>query len=184
MRGYFIRITPLDDAEVGLHGMVAIIENELGCEKYVVSREVASRVHFHALIYTAFSPERVRYRLKGILECQLYISGKDIQDKVSCIAYTIKDGSYVQKGIDVCTWLQAKQKTHKKVTFDDVLKTISNKYRTSGNDDQLLEDIRQLYIDFHRRMYKHHIRGLYDTIKITHDSRYWKQVKNEIMGLW
>lgn len=184
MRGYFIRITPDDASNTTLLDIKELFDLHLESTQYVISMEIASRLHFHALLYSSYSPERLRYRIKSVLDCQLYISGKDIQDKVSCIAYTIKDGSYVHRGIDVWTWMQAKQKTHKKVSFEDAVKVISQNYAVSKDDDKLLDEIRQVYIDYNRRMYKHHIRGLYDTIKIANDRNYWERTKKEILGLW
>lgn len=182
MKGLFIRITP--DDESTLEDIKTIIEDATLPDAYVLSREVASSVHYHLLVYTPFSPERVRYRIKGSLSCQIYISGKDIQDKVKAIAYTIKDGHYVHKGLNVQEWLMAKQKTHKKITFEDAISTIEASYIKDRNDEVLVQEIIQLHIDFKKKIYRNHLKGWYETIRIRADNGYRDKVVKEILGYW
>lgn len=182
MKGLFIRITP--DDESTLDDMKAIIEEATMPDSYVLSREVASSVHYHLLVYTPFSSERVRYRIKGSISCQIYISGKDIQDKVKAIAYTIKDGHYVHKGLNIQEWMMAKQKTHKKITFEDAISTIETNYARLRNDEALVQEIIQVHIDFKKKMYRNHLKGWYDTIRIGVDDTYRNRVVKEILGYW
>lgn len=183
MRGYFIRITP-DDATMTLTAMVDYLDLTLECKEYVVSREEASRVHFHLLLYVPFSAERLRYRIKSCIEGQVYISGKDIQDKVKCIAYTIKDGCYKQKGISFVDWMQAKQVTKKKIKFEDSLKAIEVAYAHTRDEETLLRDLMDLHIKHGRKIYKHHIKSWFESIKIKTDSSYKEKVIKEILGYW
>lgn len=183
MRGYFIRITP-DDANMTLYDMKDFLDLTLECQQYVVSREEASRVHFHVLLYVPLSAERLRYRIKSCIEGQVYISGKDIQDKVRCIAYTMKDGLYKFKGIDVAEYLRAKQISHKKKKFDDCLRIIEQNYSRSHADEALIDELIQLHCDFKRRIYRHHLKALFESVKIEFDEGYRERVKKEILGYW
>lgn len=183
MRGYFIRITP-DDANMTLLDMKDFLDLTLECQRYVVSREEATRVHFHILLYVPFSAERLRYRIKSSIEGQVYISGKDIQDKVRCIAYTIKDGQYKMKDIDIFEFMKAKQVSHRKVKFDDAVKIITQNYSRSRNDEALVDELIQVHIDYGRKLYRQHLKAFYETIKATVNEQYRIKIRNEILGNW
>lgn len=182
MRGYFIRLTP--DDEISLDDIVRLIEGALLPESYVISREEASRIHFHILVYTDFSPERLRYRIKALLATQVYISGKDIVDKVRTIAYTIKDGNYRTKGIDPFEWLEAKRISHKKEKFEDALKVIEGNYGRTGNADALVRELITLHLDFNKKIYKQHLKAHFETIKIKKDLDFRERFIKDILGIW
>lgn len=161
----FLRLTPYKSST--LDDVVEIIDSF--SSTYVVSYEEASRPHYHIYMDTKYSPERLRYQLKSKLSMQVYISGKDVQDKVRAIAYTIKDGNYRMKNIDVNTFLMAKQQSKPKESFDTELKVISE----GGMDtDDLVEAIVNLYIKYNRKMYIQHIQALVRTIQSRNNDTY------------
>lgn len=173
-RQYFARFTPSKEA-VSLDDIVPILE-ELS-NSYVVSYEEASRPHFHFYMESDFSPERLRYRLKSRLTGQIYISGKDVEDKVRTIAYTIKDGNYRLKNIDVNTFLMAKQQSHPKETFDKEIKEL---YEGTYETEDLVDKIVDLYIKYNRKIYIQHIQSLVRTIQARNNERYRKSLVRRI----
>lgn len=175
MTEYFIRLTPtsscsLDDAETLLR--------EINVDIYVVSYEEASRPHFHAYIKSSYSPERLRYRLKSHFTGQVYISGKEVIDKVKAIAYTIKDGKYRYSNIDVNTLLMAESISKPKFNFDQELKTIAD---SDASIEKIVDDIIDLYIKGNRKIYFQHIQGIVRTIQAKRCSSYRYELRNKIL---
>lgn len=178
MRELFIRVTP-EDEDIGLDNVKNILVECLESLKYVISREEASRIHYHMYVVTSFNPERVRYRIKSSIHCQVYISGKDVIDKVKTIAYTIKDGSYLHRGIDVNELLMAQSLSHKKITFDAEIQRI--KEDKNLDDEQLVSQVIDTYVKFNRKIYNQHIVALIKGIKLERDMKYAERVKKEIL---
>lgn len=177
MNEYFIRLTPgvgfsfsLDDAETLLQ--------TASITSYVVSYEEASRPHFHAYIKSAYSPERLRYRLKSLFTGQVYISGKEVVDKVQTIAYTIKDGNYRHKDLDVNTLLMAQQRSFPKFKFDDELKKILDSDLT---DEKLVDSVIDLYVKAKRKIYVQHIQAIVRNYKAQKSSSYRRDLANKIL---
>lgn len=183
MSSYFCRYTPRKPEETTLDDMEAFIR-EL-TDEFVISYEHLPRNdHFHICLWKVKrSPENLRYHLKTHLVGQVYISGKEIEDKVKAIAYTIKDGSYRSSGIDVFTWMSAMRTTHKKVKFDDDVKELTERYDPQlYNDEWLAGGIIEIYRKHNRKIYVQHLRALLQTIKMHKDSNYKLQLIDKIVG--
>lgn len=178
-RSYFARLTPRNPTSLkAVEELVSFYSN-----KYVISQEEATRVHFHICMWCDKGIENLRYHLKSKIDSQIYLSGKDIEDKVSAIAYTIKDGYYVHRGLDVNEFLLANAVTRPKVDFDDTIKRITDDYDPSYVSDQkLLTQIIDTYIQCRRKPYKQHIRALYDSIKISKDQTYKQRLIENILS--
>lgn len=160
----FIRITPhsptsFDDMRDTLR--------HLSIETYCVSFEQASRDHYHAYVRTTRSPENLRYNLKRFLNAQIYISGKQVIDKVRTIAYTIKDGSFIHNNIDINTMLMAQAVSHPKITFDDRIAEIR-----STDPHYITTKVVDAYIEFDRKPYRQHIEALVGYILLKQDPSY------------
>lgn len=178
MPEYFIRLTPhdpaitLEDIEVILHAV--------GATSYVVSLETQPRQHFHAYLETSRSPENLRYQLKSHLNGQVYISGKDVMDKVRTIAYTIKDGNYKYFNLDMATFMMAKATTHKKRKFDDVIKEIIDTDNLSPAN--IVNGIILAHIEFNRKIYPAHIKALLRTIQAKRCDSYRLELVQHIVN--
>lgn len=179
-KGLFIRITPHSEG-LDLEELEEFVKTDLRSERYVISIEHATNTHFHLLVYTPMSPENTRYRIKANYDCNVYISGKEIQDKIKAIAYTIKDGHYVHSGLDIWEWMQAKQLSRPKIKFDEAIKTIKSNYSATHYEEGLVRELVQLHIDTGRRIYRQHLRAWIDTIKIEVDERYRERLIKEIL---
>ena len=160
-RGYFVRITPNDNATFDdIIDMMIHME----IEKYFICYEEAARPHYHLCLWTKRSPENLRYQLKERVNGQVYISGKEIQDKVKAIAYCMKDGNYIEKNIDINTFLLAKTITHKKVKFEEELKQIIDNKDLSIRT--LVKQIVELHIKYNRKIYRQHIKAMIELIRV------------------
>lgn len=175
---YFVRITPRHEGSLQqLETIVSPLAS-----KYVISQETTPRLHFHLCLWANKSIENLRYHLKSHIDGQIYISGKDIDNKIQAIAYTIKDGNYVHRGLDVAEFLLANQVAKPKANFEQLIKDLTNKYEPRTMSDQsLIKSIIQIYIDCHRKPYKQHIRALFDTIKLSKDSAYIDRITEQIL---
>lgn len=170
---YFIRVTPYDTSTLD---DIRNVFEQLNFDSYVLSRELASRVHYHAYIRTTKSAERLRYQLKQRVGGQIYISGKQVEDQVRAIAYTIKDGSYIYKDIDVNTFLKAVQLSKPKTTFDDRIKEIKSRDPTV-----VTRGVVRAYKEFNRKPHLHHIESLVRYILLKNDDTYENVVVNKIL---
>lgn len=177
MPEYFIRITPYD--RVSLDDVENLFKI-LKVERYVVSYEEASRPHYHAFLETSYTAERMRYQIKAHLNGQIYISGKEVQHKVKAIAYTIKDGNFRMKNIDVNEYLMAKSITHQKPNFDKELKEITDKEWTEDQKRQLTEEVLELYVKFNRKIYIQHIQAIVRT-SLSKDKKYRFRLVEKIL---
>lgn len=157
MSSYFIRFTPFDDRVNDLASVTATID-KLEPSKFVVAREQAKREHYHIAVWgVKRSPESLRAFLKKDLEGQIYISGKEIQDKIVAIAYCFKDGDFIHQGLDVNEFLQAHSISKRKVKFDEELAKIEAAYQ--GDDKQFLRDILDLHARTNKKPYLQHIKA-------------------------
>lgn len=172
---YFIRLTPY---KATTFEDIIDVFSAIDIDTYVISYEEASRNHYHAYIISSYSPERLRYQLKSKLSSQVYISGTQVLDKVKTIAYTIKDGNYKHKNIDVNTLLMAESVSKPKFNFDDELKKILDKDITP---DKLVDEIIDLYVQSKRKIYIQHIQAIVRNWKAQKDSSYRKELKNKIL---
>lgn len=175
---YFLRLTPRNPT--CLDAIRNIIDPL--SYKYVISQEETPRVHYHICMWCHKSIENLRYHLKQRVDGQIYISGKDIEDKINAIAYTIKDGNYVHRNLDITEFLLANAVTKRKLKFDDLIDQLKDEYNPSTMSDQtLVRKILEIYTKCKRKPYKQHIRALYDTIKLSKDSRYIDRMVEQII---
>lgn len=175
-RGYFLRITP-DNQELTLKDIEQLIKSFNG--RYIISVEEATKRHYHIVLYAKITAETLRARIKKNLLCQVYISGKEIQDKVKAIAYTIKDGNYVFNGLDAFDLMKAKQVSHQKLSFDKEIDKIEY-----YDDRSLVEDVLALYQKYNRKVDKRHLLNLLRTIKLKQSGEYKEQfIKNILFEL-
>lgn len=179
---YFCRFTPHSDTDYSLDKLSEFI-SQLS-NKYVISYEQKPRNnHYHICLWDVNrSPENLRYHFRTNLVGKVYISGKEIEDQVKAIAYTIKDGSYKSHGIDVFTWMAALRTTKKKESFDEDLTELTDRYSPNLYDDKwLCGGILELYKKFNRKVYTQHIRALMTTIKLKKDPHYRDKLVDKIL---
>lgn len=153
-RGYFIRLTPR--LGKGLDQLAHVL-NTIGINKYFICEEMATRLHYHACIYTTRSAESLRYQLKRYIQGEIYISGRDIEDQVKAIAYCMKDGVWKQNNMDVNTLLMAKTITRKKEKPYDAQFNELIEEATNYSERTLVSKIVDLNIKFNRKIYPQHI---------------------------
>lgn len=179
MRSYFVRITPR--STMTLDSLRDIIE-QLDISKYFICYEEASSPHFHLCLWTPRSPENLRYQLKSLLDASIYISGKEIENKVKAIAYCMKDGTWIQSNIDILTLITAKAMTQPKVTFDSLIKELTEQYTDSKSDEWLASKLLDIYKSTNRKVYIAHIRSHMETIKLKKNPDYKSALINKILG--
>lgn len=163
--GYFIRITP--DEPVTLNDIQELVKSRLDPDKYVISEEYSHKnvLHFHIVLYSPFSSDRIRARIKTALPCQVYISGKEIMDKYKAIAYTIKDGHYVHYNVDVFEMMKASQLSHKKERYDTALKDLRLEYKEHSSDELMIRGLLDIYTKFGKRINRTHFMTHAQSIK-------------------
>lgn len=174
----FIRLTPYGPSE--LCRVDEIVRN-LNPTSYCLSQEEATRRHYHLYFNGDYTIERIRYRLKSQIDAQVYISGKDVQDKIRTIAYTIKDGNYTHHNLDVNTFLMAQQVTFKKKTFDDSVKEL--KQIQWSSIEELVDAVIDIYIEFNKKIYEQHLSALVKTIYISQSNKFREHIKGKILSL-
>lgn len=156
IRKYFVRITP--SVGYGLQQLKEVLDT-LSIERYFICEETATRLHYHACIYTKRSAESLRYQLKRYIQGEVYISGRDIEDQVKAVAYCMKDGKWLQKNMDVNTLLMAQTVTRKKeAKFDKALNDIIDDINLGTR--QMVRAIVQLHVKHNRRIYPQHIEAM------------------------
>lgn len=172
---YFLRITP--SSTLSYEDIITVLTN-LSIDKWFICFEEASRPHYHLCIWCVRSVENLRYRLKAEINGQIYISGKQIEDKLKAIAYCMKDGNYRHQNVNILDIMSAKAISHKKVTFDEELKSLD----TSGTKREIVGAIIDLHVKYNRKMYKQHIRALFDLIMAKKDVSYREILIKDILG--
>lgn len=131
-RNYFIRVTPDNPSDYNLDTVFKIFK-KYDPTKLVVAVEQGTREHYHIAIWgVTRSSANLRANIKLYIDCQVYISGKDIQDKIKAIAYCFKDGHYRHMGLDVVEFLQAVSVSKPKLKYDKILQEIEKDY--DGDD--------------------------------------------------
>lgn len=173
MNSYFVRITPRDPIS---YEDIETVLSTLHIEQWFICYEEASRPHYHLCLFSERGVENLRYRLKKEINGQVYISGKQIEDKVKAIAYCMKDGNYRHKNIDVNTFLMANSITHKKEKFEDELKKFIDD--TEHSIRHIVEGIIDLHIKYNRKIYRQHIKALVELIKAKRCPNYRQQLIN------
>ena len=160
MGSYWIRFTPSNPEAYTLGTVKYVLDTHFVTEKYVLAIEKAASTHFHIALWTTDkykSNDALKYQLKKYLEGQVYISGKEIQDKIRVIAYCFKDGQYVTKNIDVMTFLQAASISKPKLKYDDLLQTAEKEY--SGDDKNFVRNLLDAHIKTNKKIYLQHIKA-------------------------
>lgn len=176
MKSLFCRFTP--ESKTTLEEVYDILYGIY--DKFIVSIEEATRVHFHFIVYTESSIQSTRYVLKKNLEGQIYISGREVISQIQAVAYTIKDGQYKQHNMDVNTLLMAKVIAKPKIVYDKEIKTINDKY--DGVDDySYIKDIIELYGRFNKSTHPVHIRAMLRTQKAKKNDVYRERLIKEII---
>lgn len=156
-KSYFIRFTPTTQNIYDL-GMLKFVLDDFEPTKYVIGKEQASSEHFHIAVWgIKVTPEVLRYQLKKRLEGQIYISGKEIVEKIKAIAYCLKDGNYTTKGLEINEFLQASSISKRKVKFDDLLKQAEEDY--NGDDKRFVRKLIEAHVATNKKVYLQHIKA-------------------------
>lgn len=165
----FGRLTPEDEFQATYNLALISAVFDIFSDKYFIAYEVeASRPHYHFLVHTELSAEALRYRLHKELYCQVYISGKEVRDRVRSIAYCMKEGTWIQKGMDINDILLASATSFKKNKFDDILKDIIKEYQDEviKDDKWLVGKLVDANIKCNRKIYPQHIKSLALLLKL------------------
>lgn len=173
---YFVTLTPYEPLSLD------DIEEQFSCigiQKYLVCYEEASRPHFHACLYTQRSAENLKYQLKSKINGRVHISGKDIENKISAYAYTLKDGLFRSKGINFLDIMTAKAKSHPKIKFDDELKVLMDDQVSSISE--LAKKLIDLHVKCKRKIYRQHLKAIMDTIRVRRCSTYRQELEKYII---
>lgn len=171
MKDIFGRFTPDDTAKFTLDSVFSYFSDYT--DKLVVSYETdAKRPHYHFVLFgIEVTTETLRARIKRDFSGQVYLSGKDVQDKVKTIAYTIKDGFYKHNGLDINTFLMASVISKPKVKFDSLIKEVQERYITGiMTDRELVSHLLDIHIRTDRKIYLHHIKAQALLIKLKKES--------------
>jgi len=185
-RALFGRFTPKDEKEFSLDILDKFFKDAVKSKKFVICEE-RSKIgvyHFHFIIYTLDTIQCIRARLLKFLKGkgELYFSKKPVQDQTRAIAYVIKDGSYRSNNIDVGTMLTAKKVSYKKKVFRDEYKRILDDYSSHLTDEYFVNDLINLYIEFHKPLNLAQITNCCILAKARIDSTYKNQVVRNVMS--
>lgn len=184
MRDYFGRFTPAQPDLCSLDLLSNFIKKYT--LKYVVSYEVASRPHYHFCVFNMeISSELLRDHFKRkFIDGQVYLSQKDIQNKISCIAYTFKDGCYTCSGITVDEFLLSHAIAKPKLKYDDIVLKLEEDYLKDRIDEKkLVEGIMDGHIKTNKKVYVQHIKSHLALIKLKKvtNSKYKEILINKIL---
>lgn len=164
---YFIRLTPDCSADVNLDIVFKLFKN-YDPTKLVVAVEQGTREHYHIAIWgVTRSSANLRANIKLHLDCQVYISGKDIENSVKAIAYCFKDGNYKYMGLNIDEFLQAVSVSKPKLKYDKILQEIDRDY--DGDDKKYLSKVFQAHVDTNKKVYMQHIKAQLLLTKLKHD---------------
>lgn len=92
-----IRLTPNQQDPKDISYMYNILKSQFSQSKFVISREeLPKNIHYHLVLWTAFSREKLRAQLKKLFNGFKEISLKQdrVNSPVRAVAYTIKEGNY------------------------------------------------------------------------------------------
>lgn len=164
MSNYFIRLTPDEPSNLKF---VSSIFHDLA-NKYVVSCEQDPREHYHIAVWGVNrSSDNLRAYIKTKIKCQLYISGKEIINKLNTIAYTIKDGNYTYHNLNVDELLLSVSMAKPKIKFDAELEKIDKAY--DGDDKKYLAQVFDLHVRTNKKVYMQHIKAQLLLTKLKYD---------------
>lgn len=169
---YFVRITPTG---VLSYEDITTSLSSIGIDKWFIAYEEASRPHYHLCLWTERSVENLRYQIKKHINGQVYISGKQIQDRVKAIAYCMKDGNYRQNNVNMLEVIMAKQISTPKIKFDDELKKIVDSDLSTRD---IVSSLIDLHIKCNRKIYRQHIKALMDLIRARKDRTFREDLIN------
>lgn len=164
MSSYFIRLTP--EQSTTLREVSSIFEEI--ANKFVVSCEQDPREHYHIAVWGVNrSSDNLRAYIKAHIPCQVYISGKEITNKLNTIAYTIKDGNYVFKNLNVDELLLSVSMSKPKIKFETELEKIDKAY--DGDDKKYLAQVFDLHVRTNKKVYMQHIKSQLLLTKLKYD---------------
>lgn len=176
---YFVRITPREP--ITYEDIESFLDN-IRINQWVICFEQGSKNgtdHYHLCLFSERGPENMRFHFKQHFNAQVYISGKNIEDKVRAVAYCFKDGNYRQKNLDYNTFLMAKSIAHKKAKFEDDIRDLD----LNKTERQILEDIIDLHVKYNRKIYKPHIKALFDLIRLKKGGKTYRDILvKDILG--
>lgn len=176
---YFCRITPRET--ISFEDIEAFLDR-IRISQWVVCFEQGTKnqsEHYHLCLFSERGPENMRFHFKATFNAQVYISGKDIDDKIRAVAYCFKDGNYRQKNLDYNTFLMAHNVTHKKLKFEDEIRDLD----LTKTDRQILETIVDLHAKYNRKIYRPHIRALFDLIRLKKQGNSYRDILvKDILG--
>lgn len=172
---YYIVLNPIDDSH-NLEAFKTILDNYKDVQAYCISFEISDDdvQHYHLYIKTELTAKTLRQRFLRTFKCRSRFSSKEIQDRIRAIAYTIKDGNYFQKNLNVHEFLMAVQVSHpKKPKFEVALRSIDEEY-IAGNIDfeKYLVRVLTLYKDYRRKLYRQHIIAHATTVRLEASPQY------------
>lgn len=156
-RSYFLRFTPLKPEDYNLK-TVSVVFRMFDPTKLVVAREKASHEHYHIAIWgITRTSQNLRAYLKNVLEGQIYISGKEIEDQLRAIAYCLKDGDYYAQGLSIIEFLQASAISKRKIKYDDLLQEAEKEY--DGDDKKFVRKLLEAHVKTNKKVYLPHIKA-------------------------
>lgn len=168
-RSYFIRFTPSTPTAYSLGALKYVFEYHFEKTSYLIAEEKAAHTHYHIALWgIKLTPETLRYQLKQRLEGQIYISGKEIEDKVKAIAYCIKDGNYISFNLDALALIQATGISKRKLKFDDLLLQAETDYQ--GDDKKFLKQLIEAHVKTNKKVYMQHIKAQLLLTKLKKDT--------------
>lgn len=175
-QSYFLRITPYE--QLSFEDIIEVVET-LGIKKYFICYEEASRPHYHLCLFSERGVENLRYQIKKRINGQIYLSGRQIDNKLRAIAYCMKDGVWREKGINILDIMAAKALSKPKENFDDDIAKLVAEPELSI--EQITSRIVDTYVKYNRKVYRHHIRALVELIRIKRCPEYRKNLIRNII---
>lgn len=138
--------------------------------------------HFHLYITTSANTETWRQRFKREFEFRCRFSKENVRDRVRAIAYTLKDGNFVQRNVNVHDFLTAIQISHpKRKKFEAAMREIDEEFIAGKlSEDQYIHSITSLYRDYRRKTYIQHIVAHITTVKMEQSSSYQLKIDERI----
>lgn len=159
--------------------------------RFAICKEIGGKNrHLHLHIYIEFpdleynDENRIAFRrfLQKNFDGDVRISKEKVRDKISAIAYTIKDGDYKTHNLHWHVFQEALQRTHpKQVTFTmDYQNWFDNPPRLSG-EDYLVGSLLHLYIKHRVPFHKDKMIGQIKSKLAKDDINYFNRVKEYIL---
>lgn len=182
---YFVVLSPNTNSNHSLQHYKTLLDNYKDVQSYCLSFEVSDdgHQHYHLYIKATAKQETLRNRFARNFNATARFSSKDIQSRVRTIAYTIKDGNYVQKNLNVADFLMACQVTHPKPKKFEVQMRDNDEEYIAGNisKEDYIDNILKIYVNCRRKTYIQHITSHAITVHMEASSDYRKQVRDKIL---